>query len=150
MIVDSQRILREATAVQELQAAIEAERDVFREELRQREIELREADAALTRQRPSLMNEEYLARRRELEQRFARYQNEIADRRRALEGRYAGGMRMVESALLEIIGDLAEQRGANLVLPKSSALLADPDFEATDEVLERLNDSLPRVEPPPE
>lgn len=150
MIVDSQRILREAEAVRQLQGAIEGERDAFRDQLREREAELREDDAELTRERQSLTNEEYLERRRALEQRYAGYQREIAERRRALEGRFTKGMRMVESRLLEIVAEVAGQRGANLVLPKSAVLLSDSDYDATDEVMARLNETLPRVAVPEE
>lgn len=150
MIVDSQRILREAQAVTALQTTIEAEREAFRDQLRQREAELRQEDAALTRERPTLSNEEYLQRRRDLEQRFAGYQSEIAERRRALEGRFTTGMRLVESRLLEIVGDLAEERDVDLVLSKSAVLLADPGYEATEEVLRRLDGALPQVTVPEE
>ncbi|MEX2632302.1 MAG: OmpH family outer membrane protein [Tistlia sp.] len=150
MIVDSQRILREANAVKGLQAGLEAERDAFRDELRQHEAELRDDDAALTRERSSLSNEQYLQRRRELEQRFAGFQSEIAERRRALEGRFTQGMRAIEAHLLEIVGALAKERGIDLVLPKSAVLLADPSYEVTDEVMQRLNLTLPRVVTPEE
>lgn len=147
MIVDSQRILREAEAVKHLQADIEAERDAFRDELREHEAELRDDDAALIRERPDLTNEEYLQRRRELEQRFAGYQSQISQRREALEGRFSRSMRTIENRLLEIVGRLAEERGIDLVLPKSAVLLADPRYEATEEVMKRLNRTLPRVVP---
>ena len=150
LIVDSQRILREADAVQLLQSGIEAERDAFREQLRQHEAELREDDAALARERSSLTNDEYLKRRHDLEQRYAGYQSEIAERRRALEGRFSKGMRLVESKLLEIVRDLAEERGVGLVLSKSAVLLTDPEYDATEAVMRRLNDALPRVELPEE
>lgn len=150
MIVDSQRILREADAVRQLQGELEGERDAFRDQLREREAELREDDAELTRERQSLNNEDYLQRRRALEERFAGYQREIAERRRALEGRFTKGMREVESRLIEIVGAVAKARGATLVLPKSAVLLSDPDYDATEEVLTRLNETLPRVEVPEE
>ncbi len=150
LIVDSQRILREADAVQLLQSGIESERDAFREQLREHEAELREDDAELTRERSSLTNDEYLKRRHDLEQRYAGYQSEIAERRRALEGRFSKGMRLVESRLLEIVRDLAEERGVGLVLSKSAVLLTDPAYDATEEVMRRLNDALPRVELPKE
>lgn len=150
MIVDSQRIMREAEAVRLLQQSIESERDAFREQLRQHEAELREADQELMRERGRLTNEEFLARQHDLEQRFAGYQSEIADRRRALEGRFSKGMRVIESRMLEIIEDIAGERDIDLVLPKSAVLLADSDYDATDEVMDRLNDILPRVVVPEE
>ncbi|WP_159460332.1 OmpH family outer membrane protein [Tistlia consotensis] len=150
MVVDSQRILREADAVKLLQSGIEAERDAFREQIRQHETELREADAVLNRERPTISNEEYLKRRHALEQRYAGYQSDVADRRRALEGRFSKGMHIVESKLMEIVGELAKERNVNLVLPKSAVLLADSDYDATDEVMKRLNAALPRVVLPEE
>lgn len=150
IVVDSQRILREADAVKLLQSGIEAERDAFREQIRQHETELREADAALTRERPTISNDEYLKRRHALEQRYAGYQSDVAERRRALEGRFSKGMHIVESHLMEIVSKLAKERDVDLVLSKSAALYAEPGYDETEEVMKRLNAALPRVVLPEE
>ncbi len=47
--------------------------------------------------------------------------------------------------ILQIIADIAKERKANLVLPRSDLVLFDKRFEVTDEVLQQLDQKLPAL-----
>lgn len=145
VIVDLQRVLREALSVQALQAQVGAAREAFQAEIRQREEELRQLDQELAKERPNLSAEEYARRKQALAEELAALQSAVQTRRRQLDQAMNEGMRQVQTALLPIIQALAEERGADLVLAKTSIVIARPGLEITDAALERLNDVLPTV-----
>ena len=41
--------------------------------------------------------------------------------------------------MIEVVGELADARGFNLVLPSSGLLLFSPEIDLTDEVMARLD-----------
>ena len=148
IVIDMQEVLRKSTAVQDVQKQIEQTRSTYQSELQQKEKELREADQELSRQRTILSSDAFAEKRRQLEEQLAGFQRDIGARKQALEKSFAQGMRQIEGRLIKIADDIAAERGANLVLPKSNVLLVHPDFEATDEALKRLNSALPSMKLP--
>lgn len=147
VIIDMQKILRESTAVNELQDRIESQRRAYQEELRQREEELRENEQKLVRERSNLDAETFARRRQELEQTVSSAQRDIQQNRQRLDRAFSDGMRQVQVRVIQIADQIADERGANLVLEKSTVLLSHPDYEITEETLKRLNSSLPRLDP---
>lgn len=147
VIIDMQKIMRESTAVKELQDRIETQRRAYQDELRQREEELRESEQRLVRDRASIEPEVFARRRQELEQTVSAAQRDIQQNRQRLDRAFSDGMRQVQVQVIRIADQIADERGANLVLEKSTVLLSHPDYEITDETLRRLNERLPKVDP---
>ena len=50
--------------------------------------------------------------------------------------------------MIEVVGELAQARGFNLVLPSSGLLLFSPEIDLTAEVLLRLDQKLPSIKVP--
>ncbi|MEX0923799.1 MAG: OmpH family outer membrane protein [Rhodovibrionaceae bacterium] len=146
VIIDMQEILRDSTAVGKLQDRIETQRLAYQEELRLREDELRENEQQLVRQRSALEPEDFARRRQELEQTVSEAQRDIQQNRQRLDRAFSEGMRQVQLQVIRIADQIADERGANLVLEKSTVLLSHPDFEITEETLQRLNQSLPTLD----
>jgi Skp family chaperone for outer membrane proteins len=145
IVVDLQRILREATAVQALQLQLGDAREAFQTEIRQREEELRRLDQELARERPTLPPEVYAERRQDLANQLAALQSDVQERRQQLDQAMNEGMRQVQSELLPVLQQITEEHGADLMLAKTSIVLVRPEFEVTDEALARLNARLPTV-----
>jgi Skp family chaperone for outer membrane proteins len=145
IVVDLQRILREATAVQALQQQLGAAREAFQAEIRQREEELRRLDQELARERPTLPPEIYAERRQALADQLAALQSDVQQRRQQLDQAMNEGMRQVQTGLLPILQEITEEHGADLMLAKTSIVLIRPEYEVTDEALARLNARLPTV-----
>lgn len=145
VIVDLQRILREATAVQGLQAQVGAAREAFQAEIRQREEQLRQKDQELARDRATLPPEVYSQRRQQLAEELTALQQAVQERRKQLDQAMSEGMRQVQGALLPIVQTLAEEHSADIVLSKTSVVLVRPELEITDAALQRLDAALPAV-----
>ena len=70
------------------------------------------------------------------------------ERRRQLDQVAAAALNEVRAAMIQVVGELAEARGFNLVLPSSGLLLFSPQIDLTDEVLARLDQKLPNIKVP--
>ena len=49
------------------------------------------------------------------------------------------------NAILNITGEIANEMGANLVLPKQQVVLHEPRMDVTSQVIERLNRRMPNI-----
>ena len=144
-IIDMQRILRESVAGQAVQKEIDQRRNQFQAELQQKEEGLRNASQELARQRAVLSSDAYARKRQELEREAADVRREMQRQRRGLDEVFGQGMTQVRLELVEIVKEIASERGADLVLAKTNVVLVRPDIEITDEAIARLNERLKSV-----
>ncbi|MGH6896686.1 MAG: OmpH family outer membrane protein [Geminicoccaceae bacterium] len=146
VVIDYQRILREAAAARSIRAQIEARRQVYQEEVSREEQRLHEEDKEFARQRSVLSPEAFAEKRRQFEQDVADVQRLVQERRRELDRLSAAALNEVKQALIEIVTSMAEERGFNLVLPSSELLFFARTLDLTEEVLAELDARLPEVQ----
>lgn len=147
-VVDYQRILREAKAAQAIRDQVEGRRKLYQDEIAKQEQRLHEADKELARQRGILSADAFSERRRAFEGEVAGVQRMAQERRRDLDQAAAAALNSVRTAMIEVVGELAETRGFNLVLPTSGLLLFSPAIDLTNETLAQLDRKLPNVKVP--
>ncbi|WP_040487470.1 OmpH family outer membrane protein [Fodinicurvata sediminis] len=145
LVVDLQQVMREAEAMKGLREEAEGLRSEMEQELQQQEQSLREEDEALSRQRTVLSQDAFEEKRGQLEQKFSQFQSSANTEMGRLEEAYSEAVAEVEFTIVRISDDIAGERGANMVIPKSTLLLVGDDFEITEEVTTRLNEELPSV-----
>ena len=145
-IVDIQRILQDSLASKSVQKQLDARRSKFQSEIEDEENGLRAAEQELAKLRDKLQTQAYADREQQLRQRFAAVEAHVQARRRVLDQSYTDAMNTVRSALLDIVGSVARERGANLAVVKQQALWTDQPLDITDEVLKRLDQKLPKVD----
>jgi Skp family chaperone for outer membrane proteins len=147
-VVDHQRILRDSKAAKSIQQQIEVRRKLYLDQLAKEEQRLNEVGKDLARQRGVLEAEAFAAKRKEYEEAVQALQRASNERRRQLDEALGAANAQVRQALKEIVDELAETRGFNLVLPASAVLLYSPRIDITDEVMARLDRKLPSVKVP--
>jgi Skp family chaperone for outer membrane proteins len=145
VVVDYQRILREAKAARAIREQVEARRQLYQDQIAKEEQRLHEADKELARQRSLLTPEAFADRRQEFERQVAEVQRMVQERRRQLDQVAATALGEVRTAMIGIIGRMSEAKGFNLVLPTSTVLLFSPRIDLTQEVLAQLDKELPSV-----
>jgi outer membrane protein len=147
-VIDYQRILREAKAAQAIRDQVETRRKLYQDQIAKEELRLHELDKDLAKQRSLLSPEAFADQRRSFEKQVGGVQRMVQERRRQLDQAAAAAGNEVRAAMIEIVGELADIRGFNLVLPSSGLLLFSPSIDLTDEVLGRLDSRLPTVKVP--
>lgn len=148
VVIDHQRLLREAKAARAIRDQVETRRKLYQEQIAKEEQRLHEANKELTRQSSVLAPEALAEKRRTFERQVAEVQRMAQERRRQLDQVAAAALNDVRSAVIQIIGELSDARGFNLVLPTSGLLLFSPQIDMTDEVLKQLDRKLPNVKVP--
>ena len=134
-----------STAAKAVQKQLEAQRSKFQIKTEGEENELRQAEQELNKAHDQMAADVYAEREQQLRQRFLAVERHVQARRKVLDQGFTNSMNEVRANLLEVVQDLAHERGINLVLIKQQALWADKNFDITDEVLGRLNKKLPQV-----
>ena len=86
--------------------------------------------------------------RRAFEGEVAAVQRMAQERRRQLDQAAAAALDEVRSAMIEVVGELAQTRGFNLVLPTSGLLLFSPGDRSDRRGTARLDQKLPNVKVP--
>lgn len=147
-VIDYQRVFKDAKAARAIGDQVDARRRLYQEEIAGEEQRLHEVDKGLAQQRGILAPEVYAERRREFERQVAEVQRKVQERRRQLDRAKAVALNEIRSAMIEIVGELADVRGFNLVLPTSGVLLFAPQIDLTGEVIARLDAKLPNVKVP--
>jgi Skp family chaperone for outer membrane proteins len=149
-IVDYQRILRDAKAAQSIRDQIEARRKAYLDQLSKEEQRLHLEDERLAKQRAVLAPDVFAQQRDAFEEQVQAAQRLAQEKRRELEAASQAALNSVRQVVVEIVDKMADERGFNLVLPSSGVLLFSPKIDLTDEVLQRLDQTLPTVKVPPD
>ena len=147
-VIDYQQVLRDARAARSIREQIEVRRAAYQEEISAQEERLRDAEQELAKQRSLLAPEAFAEKRREFEKEVAEVQRLVQERRRELDRISAVALNEVKEALIDIVTDLAEERGFNLVLPSSEVLFFARRIDLTEEVMAELDARLPEVDVP--
>lgn len=144
-VIDVQGVLRASIAVQNLSKEIETLREAAQAGIQGREEALRAADQDLAQRRSSLSPEAYAQERNKLENEGIALQRQLQEERRRLDQRFSQGMAQIQEVLLQISQDIAGENGLDLVLAKTTVIIVRPEFDFTDEALQRLNAVLTEV-----
>jgi len=144
-VVDLQAVLRGSAAVRSLTARIDIQRQTARSSMQDREAALRSADLDLAQRRYSLLAEDYAKEREELEAEGVDLQRQVQEQRRQLDQMFSQGMAQVQQILLQIAQDIASENNLDLLFSKTAVIVVRPEFDFTDEALNRLNERLTEV-----
>jgi len=144
-VVDVQRVMQESTASKGIQKAIESQRDAYQKEIQTLEDKLQTAENELRKQQTVLAPEAFAAKRRDFEKQVGEVQRTVQTRKRTLDTAFNEAMGHVQKTMLDIVQRIADERGANVVIPRNLLVLFASNLDVTESVLERLNKQLPTV-----
>jgi Skp family chaperone for outer membrane proteins len=145
LVVDIQRIMRDSKAAQTIRSQVNDQREKFQAEFAEREKKLREEEQSLARQRTILTAEVFQQKLKEFEGRIATVQRDAQGRRQEVEAALNRALQDIRGVLVNIVGKMADEQKATVVLPKVSVFLVDKKLEITEDVLARLDAELPKV-----
>ncbi|MGH7097757.1 MAG: OmpH family outer membrane protein [Stellaceae bacterium] len=145
MVVDIQRLMQDSKAAKMVRTQIEQKRQEYTREISRQEQELRTERDALQREQSTLSPKVLSEKGRAFQQKLSALERNVQSKRQALEKSNGEALAKIQQVMLQIIADIAKQRKANLVLPRSDLILFDKKFEVTDEVLQQLDQKLPAL-----
>lgn len=145
-VVDIQKIVQESTATKDIQKQIEKKKNEFQASINKQEESLMKQDQELSKQKASLSADKFEEKRKEFKTKVAQTQRDVQKKRAQLESAYADALAKVQKSVLEIIKGMASDKGFTLALPSSQVLYYHGTMDISDEVLEKLNKQLPKVD----
>ncbi len=141
--IDVQRIYRESAAAKTFRREIDKQRAAVQDQFRAREKALLETDKELKRQRTILSSEIFAQKSQELAKQVANLNRDIQNHNKTLKDLLDRGIREVQKSLIDVVQEIAVERGLDLVITAGSVVLQNPQLDITEEAMARLNARLP-------
>ncbi len=148
-VIDFQRAVRESAAGQSIIRQINDRHAGFQKEIGKVTAQLETSRQELGRQQALLAPEIFRQKRKEFQTKAQRYQKFVQQARKKLDVMFRQGMKKVELKLAKVLREIANERGANIVIDagpgRGNVLFTDALLVVTDEAKTRLNAVLPDV-----
>jgi len=145
IVIDIEGIMTVSKAAKAIDSQIEAQRQIFQKDVAKREGDLHSAEQDLAKQQSVLAADIFDQRRKDFTQRVADFQRDVAGKRRSLEVSFNDARSKVQAVLFDIVKQIANESGANMVLPKSQVVLFANSMDKSDEALRLLDQKMPTV-----
>jgi Skp family chaperone for outer membrane proteins len=146
LIVDLPQVLHDSKAGKGVQATLSQESQSYSKEVARQEDDLQRMRAELQRQQTALSQSAFDVKAKAFQLHYQELDRSVQAKRQALQKAYNEAMLKVEKAALDVIADLAKERGANLVLAKQATILQPAASDITTDVVARLDKSLASVD----
>ena len=143
-------IMRASSAAQQIEKVIGERREKLNQDAQKEQAAWRDLQQALANQRAGLNADQIRTKERELQERITNAQRVFRDRNRIIQEAGQYGLAQIERMLIQVIRQVAESRGMNLVLHRAQVALNINEFDITELVVEQMNKVLPTVSLPPE
>lgn len=147
LIVDVNRAVAESSAGQSLAQQVKPQAEAVQtlQKSRQAQFDKEVADLRQAAQAKAVAQEVLVQRERDLQQRAQTAQTELEGRAQSVRNLEQNGLQQIGQAMQPIVNQIMAQRQAQLVLRREAAIAVAPAADITQEVITRLNTSLPRV-----
>ena len=145
VVADVQRLLRESLAGVSLEEQLGGLRTTLANGVAEREQALRQEEQELQEQMAILTPEVFAEKRRVFEGDVIDFQREVRERQRSLDEVYGEGLNQIRVTIIEILQQMVEERGYDLILPQAQILVGSRDLDITNDVLTELNNRIPSV-----
>lgn len=144
-VADVQRLLRESTAGASLEGQLTEMRASLAALVAEREQVLRQQEQELQEQSSILAPETFAERRRAFEEDVIEFQRDVRERQRRVDEAYGEGLNQIRLAIIEILQQMVEERGYDLILPQAQILVGSRELDITDDVLTELDRRVPTI-----
>jgi Skp family chaperone for outer membrane proteins len=145
VVVDTSRVLQESKAGKMIQSQMQQQVGTYQKSITKQDEELSTAQQDLQRQQAILSQDAFAVKLKEFDQRVTDARKRAQEAQQNLAESQRGAVATVEDAMLHIVADLAKERGANVVLNKTTVVMFDTRFDVTDDIIKRLDEKLPAV-----
>ncbi|MFW7268331.1 OmpH family outer membrane protein [Gluconacetobacter sp. Hr-1-5] len=140
-VFDTDAIMRQSVAIQEVEKEMAARRDALIRDVRAEEQQLQ----TLRQQMMNAPRAEAEAQQRTLQQRAAADQRKFGNRNRILEEDIQIAVNQVQREIGQVVNTVAKARGLTLVVQSGLTVLHGPQVDISNQVASRLNAILPHV-----
>ncbi len=145
LVVDLPQVLHASKAGQGVQNTVGEAMQAYSKDVAREEDDLQRMRADLERQHTALSQQALDAKAKALQLRYQELNRNVQAKRQAMQQAYNDAMLKVEKTALNIVTEMAKERGANLVVLKQAVVFSPESSDVTTEVLARLDKSMASV-----
>ena len=138
-------ISRASLAAQQVDKTLNERMTKLHDDAQKEQAAWREIQQQLATQRNGLSADQIRAKERDLQERVTNAQRQFRERNRIIQEAAQYARAQIERTLRQIVIQVSESRGINLVLHQEQVVLNYPAFDITQPVVEQLNKILPAV-----
>lgn len=143
-------VMRASSAAQAVDKVIGSRKEKLQAEAQRAEATWREMQQSLQNDAGRLTRDTVLQRERALQDRVRNDRRQLQAKQQVIQEAAQVALGQIERTLIQIIRQVAESRGMNLVLHRSQVALNMQEFDITEAVAAQLNKALPTVQIPPD
>ena len=144
-VVDVQFLMQNSDAAKNIRAQIEKMRAGYQQEIKSKQENIDKLNQSIAQERPTLSEDVYQQRVRELRQKAANYRIDMQERQDKLDGAFRGASQKIAAKIVEVVNEVKKERDFTLVLSRSAIIDTPGVPDVTQEVLRRLNQRMPSV-----
>ena len=146
VVVDMQFIVSRSTAAIQVRQELDSLKKKYGEEVKLEEQELRNLQDELGIQRPILPPDEFVQLESDFRGRVEKLQSKVAEKNKELEMIMQRSIQIIQNKTVEIITNIARERGLAAVLDTSTVVIAAGKINISEEVLKKLNENMPSID----
>lgn len=144
-ILDIDKLIQQSDAAKGIMTEMEAKRKEFEAQISKEEKALVASEQEILKQKEKLSKEEFEKKRDAFEKRLANAKKMVQDRKQTLDKAFSESMGKLRGEALKIAAAVAKERQYDLVLNDDAVVMAEPQFDMTEEVIKRLNKDVKKI-----
>lgn len=144
-IIDVQKIMTKSMAARSAQEQMDKKKKEYEDEIKAQEEKLQKTEKELSSQQSVLAKDVFQKKAQEFKQKVVEVQRKVNSRDQQLKTASNKAGATIQSNVVDIIKDMAKEKGFTIVLPASQTLYSDASMDISDEVLKRLDKKLPNL-----
>ncbi|MEH6632121.1 MAG: OmpH family outer membrane protein [Halopseudomonas aestusnigri] len=144
-VVDTQKVIQASQAYKQINQRVDGLRNQFQQEFKLKEQNLVTENQKLVRQKSILAPEVYAQKKADIDKQAAIIRSQAKERKNSINQLRNAGLKQIQSQLGTIIDQMVAANGFDLIIAKQSLVWTKPSLDITDEVVQKLNTSLPAV-----
>lgn len=148
-IIDLQKIQSNSALFKSMKTQGEAYAKKYQDDAAAKEKEIKKMTEDLKALQSGGDADAIKAKEEEIRTKVLKYRQEIIENQKKLEKvLFETGAKINNEDLMPIVGNIAESKGANMILNRSQVILYNPKFDITDEVIKQLDAKKSKVTVP--
>lgn len=145
-IINIEKIMKESKAAQSIRTQLQDKQKGFQADLDSKQKQLQAEDQSLVKQKNTLSKDAFEKKVKDFQAKAAGAEREIQTKKAALDKAFTAALKEVQDKVIGISKEIADAKDMDLVVSSSQVLYGKPSLDITDDVLKKLDASLPSVQ----
>ncbi len=144
--VNYQMLMSSSSAAKSAHEQIDSKSKSMQSEISKKAEQFQKDSQELEKQRSVMAKDAFEEKKRAFAEKVTSAQKEVQSKRAILDSASEHAGNELHKTISEIVTEMAKEKGFTLVIPSSQILYGDSKLDITNEVMEKLNKKLPKVD----